>query len=111
MAKKSSVKNKTIKIDYSKTSDYRVIAADGALGHWTPRKKLFLELYVEHVAVPDQVEHQLTETGQLGEMVTPQTGMVCWERQVGILLDRQIAENLHALLGSMLKSTSDEYEK
>jgi hypothetical protein len=108
MAKKSSVKNKTIKIDYSKTSDYRIIAADGALGHWTPRKKLFLELYVEHVAVPNQAEHQLTQTGQLGEMVTPQTGIVCWERQIGILLDRNIAENLHALLGSMLNPKETE---
>lgn len=104
MPRSTVQKDKKIKIDYSKSSDYKVVAADGALVHWTPRKKMFIELYVEHISAPDQVEYQLTETGQLGEILSNHENKICWDRQVGILLDRNIAENLYALLGSMLKN-------
>lgn len=60
---------KSVKFDYLKGRDYRVVPVDGAFGGLTPSGKIFFAMYGERPPIPVQVEHELAGSGQLGAEV------------------------------------------
>ena len=57
MAKKTTeVKNKKVKINYSRASEYRAIPISGAWGGLTSQGLVHAELFVEHQTHPKEEE-------------------------------------------------------
>ena len=95
----------TVRIEFDKAADFRLIAADGAWGGPTPRGRIMVNFFVDVPVSPYSVTHELSPDGQLGPEVdrSPShdegTPRVAREVQVGILLSPEDAEGIaHWLL-------------
>jgi hypothetical protein len=60
---------KKVKFALKKSSDYRLIPANGAWGGVTPRGDFTLDFFVEHTSTPDYIVHELKPDGGLGAEV------------------------------------------
>ena len=63
----TAAKPARIKFHYIKNPAFRVVHVDGGIGGPTPRGSIHLALYSERAAIPQIVEHSLSEAGTLGE--------------------------------------------
>ncbi len=94
-----------ISIEYTESSHYRIINADGAQGAFTQNGKFFFKLYSEHVAFPTQTVRELTDEGTLGEIIDADRQDVSIERvmECGVMVDYETLQELHAFLGRQIE--------
>lgn len=90
--KKEPEKPRTVKFEYIKSGDYRVIYADGVHGGPTPRGMVQLSFYAERSPIPRKIVHQIVDN-QLGPEVRDQR-----ESRTGII--RQVAATVVMSLDS-----------
>lgn len=95
----------TVRIEFERSPNYRLVPADGAWGGPTPRGKIMVNFFVDVPTSPYSVTHGVTEEGQLGPEVerTPDaaegTPRVTREFETGVLLSVDDAESVaHWLL-------------
>jgi hypothetical protein len=92
-----------IEFHYEKTSQYRVVHVDGAIGGFTPRGDLHVALYSERVTIPKRTVHEVVD-GELHQ--TQQDGKRGFMREieVSLVMDKETAAALHEWLGTQLKA-------
>jgi len=88
---------RALTFDFIKSSQFRVVHAEGAFGGQTPRGQLFFSLYNERQAIPQQTTNAVGPDGMLGEELRDQRvgrpGIVR-EVEVGVLMSPSDAETL-----------------
>jgi hypothetical protein len=84
---------KSLSIKFTKSPDYRVVAATGAWGGLTPQGELFCNLFIEHNAPPESVE---LEVGPISakEVRKISSHDMVREFQVGIVMRPDIAKSI-----------------
>jgi hypothetical protein len=91
---------KKVKFGFKKSSDYRIIPANGAWGGVTPRGDFTLDFFVEHNPTPDYVVHEIKPAGGLGVEVEREAGgkedsyLITRELVGGVLLSLGEAKSL-----------------
>lgn len=100
----------TVTFHLIKSPRFQSLRVDGAFGRISPNG-LDLSFFVERVAIPQQITHEVDSDGALGKLVAAQgkAGMVR-ELQAGIVMDLKSAEILHKQLGEMLSNLDQKIE-
>jgi hypothetical protein len=86
-----------IRIEYIKSSAFRVFHADGAFGGVSPRLQLFITFYNERFPIPKVLTYQATSTGAPGDEIVSERESkegVVREVEVGLVLDFSAAKTL-----------------
>lgn len=86
-----------VTFEFARSADYRVVAANGAWGGVTPQGDFFLDFFVDHWRIPDEISNLIDTNGLLGREVErkPSAALVATRtRQVGVVLTLDQAENL-----------------
>ena len=77
--------------------DYRIVAANGVWGGFTPRGDIRLDFFVEGQSVPESIQNKITEDGKLGAEIAgsrkPEKKIVR-RLQIGVLLSQEEADSL-----------------
>lgn len=91
----------TITFHFIKSSQFRVIHADGAWGGLTPRGLIEMNFYSERSAIPREITHPVTDESTLGpeiaELRVTKQGIVR-EVDVGVIMDLAAAQALRKWL-------------
>ena len=90
-----------ISFDYIKSSHFRVIRADGAIGSVMPNGHIHFALYSERPAIPRQMVYELDADGKLGKELPDQTvsrSDVVREMEVDVFLTVETAESVRQWL-------------
>ena len=98
-----------ISFDYIKSSHFRVIRADGAIGSVTPNGHIHFALYSERPAIPRQMVYELDADGKLGKELPDQTvsrSDVVREMEVDVFLTVETAESVRQWLEDTIKEAS-----
>lgn len=97
-------KGKEIEFAYEYDSNYRVVAANGVWGGTTPRGDFRLDFFVESIAIPERLTHEVL-SDKLGKEVarTPGKGVFTRRLQVGVLLSLREVESVAGFLNEQLK--------
>jgi hypothetical protein len=90
----------TVVIQFERSPNYRIVAADGAWGGPTPRGHILVNFFVDVPVSPLSVSHEITEDGQLGPERDRTPGFsesqprVSREFECGVLLSPDDAEGV-----------------
>ena len=106
---------KTIAVNYLKSSDFREIACDGAIGGMTPQGKLWVAFYAERFPLPRIVEHDVIQGSKPDEItVDMSSGRILESRsgivrhvEFGVYLTTESAKTLHDWLGKQIAAIGD----
>jgi hypothetical protein len=93
--------------DFIKANQFRVIHADGAIGAPTPQGQFTLSFFSERFAIPQQITHEISATGELGpELLEMRTARKAVIREVEVAINMNIdaLTNLHRFLGDQLEN-------
>jgi hypothetical protein len=95
---------KSIKFHYIKSTQFRVIHAEGAIGGITPTRDVFISLFNERAALPQMTEFTVSAEGTLGAEIAREgkRGLVR-EMEVAVLLSATAAKNLAQYLIDQVK--------
>lgn len=96
----------SINFDYVKSSYFRVIRADGAIGAVTPSGHIHFSLYSERPAIPKQIVHKLNADGSLGGEISARRvtrGGIVREMDVDVFVSLEAAEGLCGWLQEKIK--------
>jgi hypothetical protein len=93
-----------VTFNYIKSSLFRVIHVDGAIGGITPRGLIHCSIYSERAAIPRITRQPLNADGTLGdqEIVESREG-VAREMEVDLIFDERTAKELYDWLGGRLE--------
>ena len=100
---------KRLKISYQRSDDYRVVAANGAVGGVGPQGDFFVQFYVETRTLPIDIVQELVPDaeggrGMLGKILSPEEEHnVTRELQCGVLMSREQARSLAEFIGRQLE--------
>lgn len=87
-----------VAFDYVKTSDFRVVWADGAIGGRTAQGHIHFALYAERPAIPRRQVFRLNmETSALGDPIPEKTiGRAAYVREMAcdVMMTPDVARNL-----------------
>ena len=86
-----------IKFHYLKSSYYRVIHVDGAIGGVTPTGEVFFSLYSQRPPIPDLTVQLVSESGQLVEEIKEERqgrDGVVREVEAGLVMSLPVASQL-----------------
>jgi hypothetical protein len=87
----------SVPFHYIKSSSFRVIHTDGAVGNVTPSGLIFVGFYSERAAIPQMMVHDITEAGQVGSERTDERiskkGIVR-EVEVGATMSVEVAQKV-----------------
>jgi hypothetical protein len=99
-----------IAFDYLKTSQFRIVHADGAFGGPTPQGQMFISLYSERPPIPQRVVHSIEQgegdAARVGKEIEEERVVrpaVVRDVEVGIIMSIAVAKALRDLLESRLK--------
>jgi hypothetical protein len=101
-------KNKPeLKFKYVFADDYNPVYVNGAHGGVSPRGELLMNFYLERMALPRSVTHEINPAGTIGDEVAAEPGdlknsMVRFIG-TGVVLNYQSAKDLHLWLGERVK--------
>lgn len=86
---------KKITFRFEKDDDYRIISVNGVWGGPTPRGDIMVDLFHEAQSLPEEVTHETTTDGQLGNEIerTP-PGTLQRTVMVGLTLTVDQAESI-----------------
>lgn len=94
-----------VAFDYIKSSHFRVVRADGAIGALTPNGTIHFSLFSERPAIPRRLVHAIHPDGTLGPPLGAETisrGSIVREMEVDIFLRPEVAETLAAWLAERI---------
>ncbi len=81
-------------VRYTKSTSFRVIHCDGAVGAVTPRRFLGMSLYSERVGLPDQGILTVDEDGKVIESLVEHKREIVREIEATVMLTLDEAESL-----------------
>jgi len=102
-----------VKFQFSKSSEYRLVAATGVWGGPMPAGQIRIEFFVDHAAIPAAVTYAITPEGKVGEEVErePSDRTIARELQMGVVLTPDTAESLVQWLQDKLRLIKRPDEK
>lgn len=89
-SRKKSVEPTRVKFDYLKSNFFRVIQADGVWGGISHRGRIQMGFYSERPAIPQQITHEIDESGRLGSEVEEERvarDAIIREVEISIVMD------------------------
>jgi len=92
-----STQPKKLRVEYLKSSAFRIIHADGALGGTSPRLELFITFYSERFPIPKVLTYEPTSTNSPGREIMEERESkegIIREVEVGVMLDLPAAKKL-----------------
>ena len=95
-----------VEFHYQKSSHFRTIHADGAIGNFTPGPHIQMAIYSERLAIPQKIVHELKPSGALGEVIDEETKSlkgVVREMEVNILMSKGTARAIATWLNERIK--------
>jgi hypothetical protein len=94
-----------IRVEYIKSSCFRIVRADGAIGGTSPRLELFITFYSERFPIPKVLVYQATPEGGPGEELLEEretkSGIIR-EAEVGITMDLPTAKSFASWLNQKI---------
>lgn len=101
-----------VAFDYIKASNFQVLRADGVIGGITPSSGLHMAFYSERQAIPRRITHEVSEAGQLGEVLETQgRNSIVREMSVDLFLDVGTATAIRDWLSIRLEELSGGEKK
>jgi len=102
---------KDIEFAYEYDPGYRVVAANGVWGGATPRGDFRLDFFVESLAIPQRLRHEVLPD-KLGDELsrTPDKGLITRRLQVGVLLSIHEVKSIADFLNQQLKVLEQKAE-
>ena len=95
---------KSVRFHYLKSSQFRVILAEGAIGGITPNGMVHMALFNERAAIPREMVHSVNADGTLGtETAREGKEGVVREMEVDVMLSPTSARLLHTWLGEQIR--------
>lgn len=97
---------KKLRFNFIKSSSFRVVHADGAWGGITPHGNIQVAFFSERTPIPQQIVHELTETGlgpEIKEERVARDGVVR-EVEVSVQMNLDIAKSVHDWLGKKIEN-------
>lgn len=94
---KKAIVGQTIKFDYLKTTQFRNIHVDGAVGGLAPNGNIQMAVYSERPAIPQQTTQKIDEKGVLAEEVMGARvtrGAVVRELEANLIIDVNTATQI-----------------
>ncbi len=94
-----------VRFDYLKSAAFRVLHADGVIGGITPRLDVHVDFWSERFAIPQQVVHELTKDGLLGEEVEEERksrDAIVREVEAGVVMDLEVARSFRDWLSERI---------
>jgi hypothetical protein len=87
--------NKRFDIVFTKSADYRIVAATGAWGGPTPQGEILCSFFVEYASEPKSLKIEIGPNGQTKELEkgTQKTRYIR-EQQIGVVLRPDIAKSV-----------------
>ncbi len=100
-------KNPQIKFKYIFDYGYNPVYANGAHGGVSPRGELVMNFYLERVALPESITHEINPNGTIGQEVDAEPADLAQSLvrviKSGVVMNYQNARELHYWLGERLK--------
>ena len=105
-------KPSTFAFNYIKSSNFRVIHVDGAIGGLTPAGFVHMTVYSERVAIPKKVVYEVREDGSLGEEIDRDSlEDVVREMEADLIFNLDEAIALRDWLDDQVKKAQERLEK
>jgi hypothetical protein len=98
---------KKVLVEYSKSKDYRIVAATGAWGGLSPQGEIICNLFVEQTVQPEKIEITLDAQGKVvDESIINRSKLFHYTRelQIGVVMRPDIAKTI----GQWLIDQSDK---
>ena len=121
MAQKSQTKvngggtpPENVKFHYLKSTHFRTIHADGAIGSVTPRGHIHMAIYNERHAIPREMVQEIKPDGTLGEVIQSETVVregIVREMEVDVLMNVEVAKGVINWLEDKIKLIEKEIIK
>ena len=100
-------KNPQIKFKYIFDYGYNPVYANGAHGGVSPRGELVMNFYLERVALPESITHEINPNGTIGQEVDAEPADLAQSLvrviKSGVVMNYQNARELHLWLGERVK--------
>jgi hypothetical protein len=94
---------KEIGVSYIKSSQFRVVSAQGAYGGFAPRGNFALTVFSERPAIPQESILQVDPTTKTAtETITKTRAGIVRELEVCLMLDKQSLIELHKWIGQQI---------
>lgn len=104
--------NQHLTYHYQKSSQYRVVHADGAYGGLTPTLGVFISFFNERLPIPQKVTHSVEAAGTLGPEISHESKEgIIREVEVGVIFDETVARSLLTWLQQRLENIKEIKEK
>ena len=85
----------SVTFHYLKSTQYRVVHVDGAIGGPTPNGFIHISMYNERAAIPREQTFSVNENGTLGGIERETThGGIVREMEVDAIMNLNVAKNL-----------------
>jgi len=89
------LEKKRVRVEYKKTSDYKIIPATGAYGGATPQGEILCHFYVEYMVPPDSIEIEINPAnGTSKEIERTAEKPFIRELNTGVLMRPDIAKSV-----------------
>lgn len=99
---------------FRRNEDYRLIPVSGAFGGVTPSRQILAEFYMEYQQAPDEIVHELSPIGSLGDEVSrypdPAGPTYIREALMGLVLTPDVAESVANWLLEKAREARQEEE-
>ena len=85
-----------INVLFSQSRDYRTVSATGVWGGHTPSGEILCNFFIEHFALPDQLEITLSPTGEKESehQIYKEGKIFIREVQIGIIMSPRVAKSI-----------------
>ena len=95
-----------VKFHYLKSTHFRTIHADGAIGNITPGRHVHMAIYNERPAIPREMVHEIKPDGNLGDIIQEGTVVregIVREMEVDVLMSVEVARSIKIWLEDQIK--------
>ena len=102
-----------IKFHYIKSTHFRTVHADGAIGNLTPTNLIHMAIYNERPPIPREMVHKLNPDGTLGEVIHSETQLrdgLVREMEVDILMSVENAKSMKVWLEEKIQQAEKRKE-
>ena len=104
--------SQNVTFHYLKSTQYRVVHVDGAIGGPTSTGLIHIAMYSEHSAIPREQVFSLTKDGTLGDLVqTVSRGGVVRELEVDAMMTLDYAKSLRDWLINQINKLEKSSKK
>ncbi len=104
----------SINFDYLKSSQFRVVHADGAFFALTTQGGLTISFFAERQPIPRRVTHKVNKDGSLGEEIAEQRVVrdaIIRDTEVAVTMNAETAKRVRDKLDEILKLLDESKAK